>query len=106
MITLIKNGEVYAPDYLGNQSILLIDEKIVKIGDIDERKLSNLQLDVEVIDAAGPIVAPGIIDSHVHLIGGGGEGGFATWAPELQLNGIIRSGFTSVVGVLKVDIYI
>lgn len=103
MITLIKNGEIYAPDYLGNLSILLIDEKIAKIGEIEEAGLAGLPLDVEVIDAAGLIVAPGIIDPHVHLIGGGGEGGFATRTPELQLSGIIKAGITTVVGCLGTD---
>lgn len=103
MITLIKNGEVYTPDYLGNQSILLIDGKIAKIGDIDEENLSVFPLDVEVIDASGCTIAPGIIDPHVHLIGGGGEGGFATRTPELQLSGIIKAGITTVVGCLGTD---
>lgn len=102
MITLIKNGELYAPDYLGSQSILIIDGKIVKIGEINEEKLSAL-FEIEVIDATGLIVAPGIIDPHVHLIGGGGEGGFATRTPELQLSGIIKSGITTVVGCLGTD---
>lgn len=102
MVTLIKNGELYAPDYIGKQSLLIIDKKIVKIGNINEAKLRET-LDVEVIDAAGCIVAPGIIDPHVHLIGGGGEGGFATRTPELQLSDIIASGITTVVGCLGTD---
>ncbi|ASK62435.1 beta-aspartyl-peptidase [Virgibacillus phasianinus] len=103
MITLIKNGEIYTPDYIGSQSILLINDKIAKIGEINEADLANLPLDVEVIDASGLIVAPGIIDPHVHLIGGGGEGGFATRTPELQLSGVISSGITTVVGCLGTD---
>lgn len=102
MITLIKNGEVYAPDYLGKKSILMVNQKILKIGEINEEQLTSL-FDVEVIDATGLIITPGIIDPHVHLIGGGGEGGFATRTPELLLSGIIKAGITTVVGCLGTD---
>lgn len=102
MIKLIKNGEVYAPKYLGKQSVLLIGNKIAKIGNVNE-KIVELGLEVEVIDAKGCIVMPGIIDPHVHLIGGGGEGGFATRTPEIQLSDIVRSGITTVVGCLGTD---
>jgi beta-aspartyl-dipeptidase (metallo-type) len=102
MIKLIKNGEVYAPEYLGRQTILVIDNKITKIGDVNE-KILEVDLDVEVIDAQGCIIMPGIIDPHVHLIGGGGEGGFATRTPEIQLSEIVRSGITTVVGCLGTD---
>lgn len=102
MFTLIKNGEVYTPNYIGKQSILIADQKIIQIGNIDEEKLTAL-FEVNVIDATDLIVTPGIIDPHVHLIGGGGEGGFATRTPELQLSGIISAGITTVVGCLGTD---
>lgn len=46
---------------------------------------------------------PGFIDSHVHLIGGGGEGGFATRTPEISIQSIVESGITTVVGCLGTD---
>ncbi|MBP1970203.1 beta-aspartyl-dipeptidase (metallo-type) [Virgibacillus natechei] len=103
MITLIKNGEVYSPDYLGKQSILVFGDEIVKIDEVDEDKLLDIGLDVTIIDAENAIVTPGLIDPHVHLIGGGGEGGFATRTPEIQLSDIINSGITTVVGLLGTD---
>ena len=102
MFTLIKNGEIYAPDYMGKQSILIADGKVLKIGTISEEKLTAL-FEVDVIDAAGLIAAPGMIDPHVHLIGGGGEAGFATRTPEILLSSIIESGITTVVGCLGTD---
>lgn len=102
MFTLIKNGDVYAPDHIGKTSVLLSGKTIMKIGEIDEEKLGAL-FDVEVVDASGMIVTPGIIDPHVHLIGGGGEGGFATRTPELQLGNVIKAGVTTVVGCLGTD---
>ena len=102
MFTLIKNGQVYAPEPIGKQSILLYGDHIVKIGEIDVNQLENL-FNLKMIDAEGMIVSPGIIDPHVHLIGGGGEGGFATRTPELQLSNIIKAGVTTVVGCLGPD---
>ncbi|WEG12599.1 beta-aspartyl-peptidase [Pullulanibacillus sp. KACC 23026] len=103
MITIIKNGEVYAPEPLGIKSVLIVDGKIAKIGEIDESLYQKLDLPVEVIDASGDVVVPGFIDPHVHLIGGGGEGGFATRTPELQLTDLTTAGITTVVGLLGTD---
>ncbi|WP_200416549.1 beta-aspartyl-peptidase [Virgibacillus salexigens] len=103
MITLIKNGEMYAPNYMGRQSVLLVGEKIIKIGEVDEDKLRELELEITVFNAEGSLITPGFIDPHVHLIGGGGEGGFATRTPEIQLSEIIKSGITTVVGLLGTD---
>jgi beta-aspartyl-dipeptidase (metallo-type) len=58
---------------------------------------------IEVYDAAGCFVVPGFIDQHVHLIGGGGEGGFATRTPEVMLSQLTTAGITTVVGTLGTD---
>lgn len=103
MITLIKNAEVYAPESLGKASILLVDQRIAKIGEVDEEAVKGLGIDYKIVDADGAYAVPGFIDPHVHLIGGGGEGGFATRTPEIQLSDMIQSGITTVVGLLGTD---
>ncbi|MUK87601.1 beta-aspartyl-peptidase [Ornithinibacillus sp. L9] len=103
MITLIKKADIYTPEYIGSNDLLLIEGKIVKIGEITDDSLLSLGLDVEIVEASGKIVTPGFIDPHVHLIGGGGEGGFATRTPELQLSDIVAAGITTVVGLLGTD---
>ncbi|MRG84967.1 beta-aspartyl-peptidase [Salinibacillus xinjiangensis] len=103
MFTLIQNGEIYAPNPIGKQSILLVNQKIIKIGDIDLQVVEKLGVDVNVVDADGCVVVPGLIDPHVHLIGGGGEGGFATRTPEIQLSDLLKSGITTVAGLLGTD---
>ncbi|MEW8969640.1 MAG: beta-aspartyl-peptidase [Mesobacillus sp.] len=101
MLTLIKNGDVYAPDYLGKKDILLVDRKI---GFIQEEIIVPVGfVKIQVIDATGKKVVPGFIDSHVHLIGGGGEGGFRTRTPEIQLTQATTAGITTLVGVLGTD---
>ena len=103
MITLIKNADVYAPKSLGKQSILLLNDKISKIGDLNEVVLEQLGVEYKVVDAKGAAVTPGFIDPHVHLLGGGGEGGFATRTPEIQLSDLLTSGITSVAGLIGTD---
>lgn len=103
MITLIKNAEVYAPESLGRASILFVDQRIAKIGEVDEEAVKGLGIDYKIVDADGAYAVPGFIDPHVHLIGGGGEGGFATRTPEIQLSDMIQSGITTVAGLLGTD---
>lgn len=101
MLILIKNGEVYAPEYLGKKDILVVDRKIGFIE--EEMKIPDEFVEVRVIEAAGKKIVPGFIDSHVHLIGGGGEGGFRTRTPEIQLTDATTAGITTLVGVLGTD---
>lgn len=101
MLTLIKNGDIYAPDYLGKKDILLVDRKIGFIE--DEIEVPENFVDMKVIEATGKKIVPGFIDSHVHLIGGGGEGGFRTRTPEIQLTQATTAGITTLVGVLGTD---
>jgi beta-aspartyl-dipeptidase (metallo-type) len=103
MFTLIENGEVYAPEPIGRTSVLLCDSTILKIGEIDGRKLAQLDLPVDVIDASGCFVTPALIDPHEHLLGGSGEEGFSSQTPEISAGEIVSSGITTVVGCLGVD---
>ncbi|USK29364.1 beta-aspartyl-peptidase [Bacillus sp. CMF21] len=101
MLTLIKNTEVYAPHYLGRKDVLLAANKIGYIK--DTINLDSSSIDVKIIDGTGKLLVPGFIDAHVHLIGGGGEGGFKTRTPELNLTDATTAGITTVVGVLGTD---
>ena len=101
MIKIIKNAEIYSPEFLGKKDIVIVGDKIEGI--YENIKVPEDFLSVEVIDAEGKILVPGFIDAHVHLIGGGGEGGYKTRTPELPLSKIITAGITTVVGVLGTD---
>jgi beta-aspartyl-dipeptidase (metallo-type) len=103
MLTLIHNGEVYAPKPLGKQDILLANGTIEKIGSVDRWKLDALGLEHEVVDATGCVITPGLIDPHEHLLGGSGEGSLALQTPMLFIDEICRAGVTTVVGCLGVD---
>ena len=99
MIYLLKGADVYAPQHLGPQDILLSGQQILKIA-------PNITLngdDVVTIDATQCLAVPGFVDSLVHFCGGGGEGGFHTRTPEMQLTEATLAGVTTVIGALGTD---
>ena len=101
MLLLIKNVEVYAPDPGGTCDLLIGGGKILRI----EPDIRIPRKYCEVIDGRNHKAVPGFIDGHVHIMGGGGEGGFATRTPGLPLTDAILGGVTTVVGCLGTDGY-
>lgn len=101
MIIIIRNAEIYKPEYAGVKDVLLIGDKIVAIDDNISFDLSGIE--ITEIDARGKKLVPGFIDSHVHILGGGGEGGFSSRTPEATLTSLTKAGVTTVVGCLGTD---
>lgn len=58
---------------------------------------------LKIIDGNNLIAVPGFIDSHVHILGGGGEGGFKTRTSEIKLSDMIKAGVTTVVRSIGTD---
>ncbi|HOM43077.1 MAG TPA: amidohydrolase family protein, partial [Bacillota bacterium] len=86
---LIKNGRIMDPETNRDEiaDILVEKGKITRIS-------KNIDKDDEIIDATGKIVAPGLIDVHVHFREPGGE------YKEDIISGsraAARGGYTSVV---------
>ena len=91
---IIKNGLVVDPALgLSEKMDLAIENgTILKIGkNIDTDQVSN---DTEVLDATGLVVAPGLIDTHVHFR----DPGF-TYKEDLHTGALAaaKGGFTSVI---------
>ncbi len=101
MLTLIRNASVIAPEDLGRRDILTAGERIVAVAGRGEISITGVEADE--IDATDLVVMPGMVDSHVHLLGGGGEGGPATRAPEIRVEAIVGAGVTTVIGCLGTD---
>ncbi len=101
MVTLIRGGEVFAPEPIGRKDILLAGGTIEAVAEPGRIRVDGLES--EVVDATGKRVLPGLVDPHVHILGGGGEGGPATRAPEIRVEDIVASGVTTVIGCLGTD---
>jgi beta-aspartyl-dipeptidase (metallo-type) len=100
MLKIIKNGKVYSPDDLGQKDILIANDTILSV---EDQVSTDLPFPVEVYDAAGKIILPGIIDPHVHFIGGGGASGLNSRTKEIAIEKIIEAGVTTAVGCLGFD---
>lgn len=100
LFTMLRGARVLAPEDLGYQDVLVCGEKIAAIGPRLEVPAAwacrEARLD-------GYTLVPGLIDGHVHLIGGGGEAGYHTRTPEVTLSALIRAGVTTAVGCLGTD---
>lgn len=94
----IKNAHVYAPQDKGIQDVWIAGGKIEAVS-----KTLPIINGIDCIDATGKILTPGLIDRHVHITGGGGEGGFCTQAPAVTASRLIHGGLTTVVGLLGTD---
>ena len=89
-LTLLRNAEIYDPAPRGRHDVLVGGGAILGLG----RSLPPSAL-YEVVDLEGARLIPGLIDSHVHVTGGGGEAGPATRVPPVVLSALTRGGVTS-----------
>ena len=101
MITLIKNAQVFSPKDEGLQHLLIAGGKIVWTGTRIPKFCDDLSVDIFDID--GKRLIPGLIDGHAHITGGGGESGYSSRVPPVNLSQFTSAGVTTVVGVLGTD---
>ncbi|HEX6143495.1 MAG TPA: amidohydrolase family protein [Geminicoccaceae bacterium] len=99
-LLVLRNASVLAPEPLGARDLVLAAGRILAVA---APGVDVGGLDARVIDLAGRSVAPGFVDNHVHVLGGGGGLGFSSRAPELQTSQLTRVGITTVVGMLGFD---
>lgn len=100
LLTLLRVGSLYAPEPLEANDILIADGRIAALG-------RDLEIPagwpVRVVEARTLTAVPAFIDQHVHVTGGGGEGGCGTRCPEISAFEIAAMGIGTVVGVLGTD---
>ena len=101
MMRILRNATVYSPEYQGVRDIYICGERIAQI--VECSPLSPSFMPCDEIDCTGLRLIPGLIDAHVHSTGGGGEAGYGSRVPPLQLTQLTRWGVTTCVGLLGTD---
>ena len=103
MQTAILNiGKIISGDwehpYSGGSSILVDGELISKVGELSSQEIDSCDV---VIDAAGAVAIPGLIDSHVHIT-------FGDFTPRQNTIGYLQSylhgGVTTSISASEVHV--
>ncbi len=95
---LIKNAHVYAPEDLGICDVLCFGPHILDVGK-DVWPVG----DPVVVQAEERSLLPGLVDSHIHVMGASGGAGPTHRSPEMPLSWMTLAGITTVVSPLGTD---
>src|SRR5687768_14266135 len=96
MFTLLRGGHLFDPEDRGVTDVLLCGETVAAIAPAIDP--GGLPPPVDVRDLRGARVVPGLVDGHIHLVGGGGAEGYESRLPEIWLSELALRGITTVVG--------
>jgi beta-aspartyl-dipeptidase (metallo-type) len=100
---IVRRARLYTPDPWpdADADVLMVGDRVAAIG----QGLAGppWAASVREVDAEGRITIPGLVDQHVHIAGGGGEGGPLYRTPEIAGPDLVSAGITTVVGVLGTD---
>ncbi|HEY3522736.1 MAG TPA: amidohydrolase family protein [Candidatus Limnocylindrales bacterium] len=97
-VRLFAGGTIVELDGTRSADLLVVDGRIAAVGDVGQ--LGSV---AERVDVSGLTIAPGLIDAHAHILGGGGGDGYASRIPELRLSDLTGNGITTVVGAPGID---
>jgi beta-aspartyl-dipeptidase (metallo-type) len=101
MLHRLNNVNLFSPQPQGVVNILVAANKVVAISK------NKIEIDAALLDSdedfKGKRLIPGLVDGHAHITGGGGEAGFKTKVPPVNLSQYTKAGVTSVIGLLGTD---
>ncbi|QTH63503.1 beta-aspartyl-peptidase [Psychrosphaera ytuae] len=105
MLTVIRQAQLFTPHPAGIKDVLIGGGKVLAIENNIDLSINDLSAPglVTEVDGKGMLLVPGFVDSLVHISGGGGEAGFASRTPQMQLSDATTAGITTVVAALGTD---
>jgi len=87
----IINGRIVLPDGIVSDSVIIFDDTIQAIVPMSEIDLNEYQI----IDAKGNLVAPGLVDIHIHGYLGEDDSDGEEEGLKIMAAGIAKKGVTS-----------
>ncbi|MGB4137253.1 MAG: hypothetical protein WA971_11865 [Microbacterium sp.] len=100
---LLAGGTLMAPDVRGAHEVLSVGGTIAAHRPPGDRAAGSVLPDLHEEDVSGLTVLPGLIDGHLHVLGGGGGQGLHSRIPELPADAVLEAGITTCVGMPGVD---
>lgn len=100
MLTLLADIQCGGPRRPDRADIVIAGDTIERIGPAGSFRSDLIDT---VIPCGGFLAFPALIDMHVHIIGGGGEAGFASRLPQIGAEEICAAGVATLVGLLGSD---
>lgn len=100
-ITVIRSIHIPIISDSLRKDIIIIGDKIFDITKPNEFFYGNLS--IREIDGSKLIALPGLVDPHVHILGGGGGSGYGSFVEGCSAKDLWKNGITSVVGCLGFD---
>ena len=100
MLTLFKNAQVYAPQYLGKKDILTGGKTILAIADHIEPPIG---VEVQILIVPDYGLCPGLSTHMFILPVAAAKAARISRMPELQMSMMIEAGVTTVIGCLGTD---
>jgi beta-aspartyl-dipeptidase (metallo-type) len=101
-LMLLRVGAVFAPRPLGARDLLVGGGRILVMGE-DLREAAAALGVTETIAAPDGKLLPGLLDQHMHFIGGGEADGRTARMPELSAGDILAAGITTAGSLLGTE---
>jgi len=102
-LVLLRAGAVFAPEPLGARDLLLGGGRILAMAADLRGAAAALGVTRRIESPSGKVI-PGLIDQHMHFIGGGEASGPCARMPELSAEEILGAGVTTAGSLLGTEI--